>query len=165
MRFPAHGMWLIFVGLGVVILFGASDGGISSGRRIGYRTVEPFKSNLVVIQGGLLAVLSLLLGFTLSMAVNRFEARKQLVLGEANAIETDYLRTRLLPVPEGAEIAKLLREYVDLRLQYSDARETLIDSRPRGNKPHFCRMNSGPGRSPMNRRARARPLLDCSSSP
>ncbi len=82
MRFPAHGMWLIFVGLGVVILFGASDGGISSGRRIGYRTVEPFKSNLVVIQGGLLAVLSLLLGFTLSMAVNRFEARKQLVLGK-----------------------------------------------------------------------------------
>ena len=119
-------MWFIFVLLGVAILFGASDAGFRLGRRIESRTAEPSKSNLAVIQGGLLAVLSLLLGFTLSMAVNRFEARKQLVLAEANAIETAYLRTRLLPAPEGAEIANLLREYVDLRLpQYSDVREDL----------------------------------------
>jgi hypothetical protein len=41
----------------------------------------------------------------MSMAVTRFEARKQLVLEEANAIGTSYLPTQLLPAPDGPEIA------------------------------------------------------------
>jgi hypothetical protein len=76
---------------------------------------------LGVVEGGILAVLGLLLGFTMSMAVTRFEVRKQLVLEEANAIGTSYLRTQLLPAPESMEIASLLREYIVVRLQYADA--------------------------------------------
>jgi hypothetical protein len=72
-------------------------------------------------EGLILGVLALLLGFTMSMAVTRFEVRKHLVLEEANAIGTSYLRTQLLPAPEGTEIANLLREYVVVRLQYADA--------------------------------------------
>jgi hypothetical protein len=81
-------------------------------------------SQLGVVEGGILAVLGLLLGFTMSMAVTRFEVRKQLVLDEANAnaIGTSYLRTRLLPAPESTEIANLLREYVAVRLHYADSR-------------------------------------------
>jgi hypothetical protein len=118
-------MWLILGVSVAIILFGASEAGFRLGRRVLSRTGEPVTSQLGVIQGGILAVLSLLLGFTLSMSVNRFEARKQLVLAEANAIETSSLRTRILPAPEAAEIANLLREYVDLRLQYADGREDL----------------------------------------
>jgi len=51
-------------------------------------------------------------------AVSRFEARKQLVLEEANAIGTSFLRTALLPAPEGSEIASLLRQYINVRVQY-----------------------------------------------
>ncbi len=84
------------------------------------RTAENAKSNLGVVEGGILTVLGLLLGFTMSTAVARFEVRKQLVLDEANAIQTSYLRTSLLPAPESTEIANLLREYVDVRLHYAD---------------------------------------------
>jgi hypothetical protein len=55
------------------------------------------------------------------MAVTRFEARKQLVLEEADAIGTSYLRTRLLRDPEGTAIADLLCQYVDSRLQFAYA--------------------------------------------
>lgn len=52
------------------------------------------------------------------LAVSRFDARKQLVLDEANAIGTSRLRTALLPASEGSEIASLLRQYIDVRVQY-----------------------------------------------
>jgi len=61
----------------------------------------------------------------MSMAVTRFEVRKQLVLEEANAIGTSYLRTQLLPGPESTAIANLLREYIVVRLQYADVGDDL----------------------------------------
>jgi hypothetical protein len=65
----------------------------------------------------ILGLLALLLAFTFSLAASRFEARRQTILQEANAIGTTYLRARLLPEPQRGEIARLLREYVDVRLQ------------------------------------------------
>jgi hypothetical protein len=53
--------------------------------------------------------------------VSRFEVRKQLVLEEATAIGTSCLRTELLPAPEGSEIASLLHQYINVRLQYGTA--------------------------------------------
>jgi hypothetical protein len=57
----------------------------------------------------------------MSMAVSRFEARRQLVLDEANAIGASCLRANLLPQAEGSEIATLLRQYIDVRVQYGTA--------------------------------------------
>jgi hypothetical protein len=51
------------------------------------------------------------------MAATRFEARRQMVLDEANAIGTTYLRAALLPEPHRTEIRTLLRDYVQLRLE------------------------------------------------
>ena len=64
-----------------------------------------------------LALLAFLLTFTFGMAASRFEARRQVLLDEANAIGTAYLRAALLSDPQRAEIRKLLREYVDVRLE------------------------------------------------
>lgn len=69
----------------------------------------------------LVALLGLLLAFTVSMAVARFEARKQLVVAEANAIGTAALRAQLLPEPLAQESAPLFREYVAGRLRWSEA--------------------------------------------
>src|SRR5690606_28962629 len=74
--------------------------------------------------GSILGLLALLLAFTFSLAASRFEARRQAVLEEANAIGTTYLRTRLLPEPERQELARLLREYVDVRLSAVQAGQT-----------------------------------------
>jgi hypothetical protein len=64
----------------------------------------------------ILGLLAFMLAFTFSLAASRFDARRQVVLDEANAIGTTYLRTRLLPEPQRSEIAKLLRDYVDVRV-------------------------------------------------
>src|SRR5688572_16069768 len=69
-----------------------------------------------VVMGAILALLGLLLAFTFGMVEARFSARRALVLDEANAIGTTYLRATLLPEPQGANVRALLREYVDVRL-------------------------------------------------
>ena len=91
----AHGIWFLLLVLFAAILAGASEAGFRLGRRAESRSTENAKSKLGVVAGGILALLGLLLGFTMSMAVTRFEARKQLVLDEANAIGTSDLCTRL----------------------------------------------------------------------
>jgi len=74
---------------------------------------------LGALVGALLGLLAFLLAFTFGIAATRFDARRQLVLEEANAIGTTYLRAALLPEPQSAEIRRLLRDYTDLRLNLS----------------------------------------------
>jgi hypothetical protein len=57
-----------------------------------------------------------MIGFTFAMT--RFEARRDAVVAEANAIGTTALRARLLPEPQRTEALKLLREYAQLRVDY-----------------------------------------------
>jgi hypothetical protein len=66
-------------------------------------------------------LLSLLLGFTLAMALPRFDDRKKLLVDEANSIGTTALRARMLPEPARSKILQILSEYVDARLDFSVA--------------------------------------------
>jgi hypothetical protein len=68
-----------------------------------------------------LGLLALLLGFTFSLALNRYEARRDLVVQEANAIDTVWLRVQLLEPQSRAAMSGLLRAYVDARLAWSEA--------------------------------------------
>jgi hypothetical protein len=63
-----------------------------------------------------LGLLALLLGFTFSLAVDRYETRRALVLEEANAIGTAYLQSQLLPEPNRARMSDLLTRYADNRI-------------------------------------------------
>lgn len=76
-----------------------------------------------------LGLLALLVGFTFSLALDRFETRRALVLEEANAIGTTYLRAQLLDEPHRARISQLLVEYTDNRLEIS--RLSDVEARPR----------------------------------
>jgi hypothetical protein len=67
--------------------------------------------------GGLIGVLGFLLAFTFSIATSQYTQRKQYVLEEANEIGTSYLRADLIDTKNKIEVKKLLREYVDVRLQ------------------------------------------------
>lgn len=60
-------------------------------------------------------LLALLVGFTFSLAIDRYETRRALVLEEANAISTVYVRTQLLPEPHRDRISALLTEYTTNR--------------------------------------------------
>ncbi len=68
-----------------------------------------------------LGLLALLMGFTFSLAVDRFEARRLLVLEESNAIGTTYLRTQMLEPVDRARISKMLVDYTDNRLALAKA--------------------------------------------
>jgi hypothetical protein len=67
--------------------------------------------------GGLMGMLAFVLAITFSMAASQHDNRKQNVIDDANAIGTAYLRADLLAEPAASELKKLLREYVDIRLQ------------------------------------------------
>lgn len=77
--------------------------------------------SLKTLESTILALLGLLLGFTFSMAVARFDTRKTLEIDEANDIGTLWLRTSLLS--ENARTAErmLIRQYVSARMEFAAA--------------------------------------------
>ena len=96
---------------------------VEVGYRLGLRNQpavdEESRSHVNAFQASLLGVLALLLGFTFSLALQRFDSRSQAVVDESNAIGTTYLRSQLLPVSMQAEVQGLLRSYLDVRVQES----------------------------------------------
>jgi len=60
----------------------------------------------------------LIIGFSFSMAINRYEQRKIYEEAEANAIGTEYVRAGLLPATDAAAVRSLLRDYVDQRISF-----------------------------------------------
>jgi hypothetical protein len=107
------------------LMLAATEIGFRLGRKSEASTPESIKSQIFTVEAAILGILALLLGFTMSMAVSRFEIRKQLVLEEADAIGTARLRSQLLPAPVGSEIASLLSQYVNVRVQYGTAGDDL----------------------------------------
>ena len=84
------------------------------------------KSDIALILGAVMTLLALLLGFTYAMSEGRFENRRQLVVEEANAIGTTYLRAKALPEPRSSQIQELLRQYLALRVEIA----TKIEDNP-----------------------------------
>lgn len=76
------------------------------------------RSGLSTIHGAILGLLGLMLGFTFVMALSRYDLRRQLVVEEANAIGTTWLRSALVPQPARDSTGKLLQAYVDARLEF-----------------------------------------------
>ena len=88
------------------------------GQRLGARAAkkEGGKVGLGAVEGAIFALLGLLIAFTFSGAASRFEARRHLIIDEANDIGTAYLRIDLLPAEAQHEIRGLFRSYLDARL-------------------------------------------------
>ena len=110
--FPLWGLFLTIV----VLVLAAIEGGYRLGS---YRHRQPGREKetpVGAMVGAMLGLLAFMLAFTFGMAASRFDTRKQLVLDEANAIGTTYLRTAMLP-ERREEIRGLLRSYVDGRLK------------------------------------------------
>jgi hypothetical protein len=79
------------------------------------------KDQMVAIRDGLFVLVSLLLGFTLALAVPRYTERRTLLVEEAISIGTTYLRAAMLPPPYRDNDRALLRHYVDARLDMDSA--------------------------------------------
>lgn len=104
-----------------LILIGAGEIGylLARRRRAGRKNGAATETHehLNEIQTAIFAVLGLLLAFIFAMAVSRFDARKQALVDETDAIGTAYLRVQLLPPGQQAAAAAVFRTYVDARLR------------------------------------------------
>ncbi|HSG64569.1 MAG TPA: hypothetical protein VLD39_06195 [Gammaproteobacteria bacterium] len=117
----------------VTILFVVLLAAVELGYRIGWPLAngssKSMKNQILTIQGSLLGVLALLLGFTFSLALQRYDARSQAVVSEANAIGTAILRSELLPPSVRAETRELLGRYLDSRVDAGVISLDLADDR------------------------------------
>jgi len=96
----------------IVLIFAAGE----AGRWLGVRASGRGGDDVSTLEGAILGLLALMIGFSFAMALSRFEARRDAVVNEANSIGTTALRARLLPAPHNVDILKLLQEYVQIRL-------------------------------------------------
>ncbi len=109
-------LWGMF-GATVIVVLLSIEGGYRVGRYRHRRSEDEKEAAVGAIVGATLGLLAFILAFTFGLASSRFNARREIVVEEANAIGTTYLRAGLLPNNRDAKIRKLLGEYVDARLE------------------------------------------------
>src|SRR5579885_503645 len=83
---------------------------------------EDERDDLTLVVNASLTLLALIIGFSFSMAVSRYDQRKTYEEAEANAIGTEYVRADLLPAAAGMRVRDLLRRYTDLRISFYTTR-------------------------------------------
>ena len=103
------------------ILFVGILGALWIGRWIGKRTIARHgpaaAPNISSLETAVFALLGLMIAFTFSGALSRFDARRAQVVEEANAIGTAYLRIDLLPASVQPRLRETFRSYVDSRIE------------------------------------------------
>jgi hypothetical protein len=115
MRFQ-FGSWFIPIGLfvGMLLL-------LEAGRRIGLRRrardLEGARAGLGAVEGAIFGLMGLLIAFTFSGAAARFDVRRQLIVQEANAIGTAWLRLDLLPPAAQPSLRESFPRYLDTRIE------------------------------------------------
>ncbi len=119
----------------VALLFAAivvfNELGFRAGRFVQLRTDDEVKALTGSIQASILGLLALLLGFTFSMSMQRYDNRSMALIDEANAIGTAQLRVQLLPEQYQDDARALFDDYVDMRLAIGKLDMTQIEARAR----------------------------------
>jgi hypothetical protein len=110
-----------FLLLSAAVLVGSGQLGYWLGSRPRVKGDRVGLSHLMAWQTAVLALLGLLIGFSFAMAVSRFDDRKSLIVAEATAFGTTYLRTHAIDEPAGEELRVLMRRYLSARRAFYDA--------------------------------------------
>jgi hypothetical protein len=109
-------LWAVYVGTVVLVLVAAEIGfriGIWLQRR------DPASGEIRMtgtMVGGMLGLMAFLMAFSIGIVINQHGGRKEMVVTEANAVGTAYLRAGFLSEPDLTSARNLLREYVEVRL-------------------------------------------------
>jgi hypothetical protein len=124
--------WLDFFSEGfifpmtILLIGGGMEAGAMIARRWRTHPAGDADRFLATLASPSIGLLALMIGFTFSMALARFDSRRSAVLSEANAIGTAALRGRLLPEPYRSTVAPLFKEYAMLRV--AKGRENVASS-------------------------------------
>lgn len=112
---------LIVFALALIVLWlSARIGSSFLKRRLSLK--EGVREDFSIILAATLTMLGLIIGFSFSMAISRYEQRKNYEEEEANAIGTEYVRADLLPAADAARVRALLRNYLDDRILFYETR-------------------------------------------
>jgi len=111
-------LWALCL-LTVLIVLISIEGGHRLARYRPVRSLETTEIPVGTIVGAILGLLAFMLAFTFGFASSRFEDRKMVLIEESNAIGTAYLRAGLFPEPITTNTRNILREYIDVRLDYA----------------------------------------------
>lgn len=113
-------MALTSLGLLALLLLAAELGfrlGRYFARRGGGGNADAVRGQFTTVEAAEFALVGLLIAFTFSIAASRYENRKLVIVAEANAIGTAYLRAEVLPPEDSRRLRSLMREYVDSWLE------------------------------------------------
>jgi hypothetical protein len=110
----------IFFLFSLLVLWLAAQIGAALRRRRALKDDE--REDFSVVQAATLTLLGLIIGFSFSMAISRYDLRKTYEEAEANAIGTEYVRAGLLPASDATALRAQLRKYLDLRILFYQAR-------------------------------------------
>lgn len=117
---------VLFVFLSMLLVAFAGHGARILVRRFAAHGDEDHSQEGYLV-GSMLGVLALLMAFSFSMALDRYEERRHLVVQEANAIGTSYLRAQLLDEPHRSRLSRLLIAYTDNRVALGTGRHAGLD--------------------------------------
>jgi len=111
---------LVFA-LSTVVLWLFAEIGIFFRTRL-HPLAEDERQDFGVVLTATMTLLGLLIGFSFSMAISRYNQRKSYEAEEANAISTEYARADLLPAADAARVRGLLKNYLDQRILFYETR-------------------------------------------
>ena len=114
---------------------------------------EDERQDFGVVLTATMTLLGLLIGFSFSMAISRYDQRKNYEAEEANAIGTEYVRADLLPEADATKVRGLLKKYLDQRVFFYEAR----DQRELGQVDSYTAQLQGELWSAIQAAAAARP--------
>lgn len=113
--------WAVTLSVSVFLgMVACLEVGFRIGRRTSRTSPELAHEGIGVLEAAVFALLGLLLGFSFAGSTSRLDNRRQLIVEEANAIGTAYLRLDLLTANDQPEMRRLFREYLDARLHMND---------------------------------------------
>src|SRR6476646_46099 len=113
-------LWLLFLGT-ILLVVGTIELGYLLGQAARRRSAEEKESPVSAIAGTVLALLAFILAFTFGIVADRYDARRELVRDQANAIRTAYSSADFLPEPGRTESKDLFQTYVATIVQVANS--------------------------------------------
>jgi len=112
---------IVFFICALIVLWLSTRAGVILSRRKGELDERSWQ-DFDLLMTATSTLLGLIIGFSFSMAISRYDQRKNLEEEEANAIGTENLRVELLPAADTAKAKQLLVHYLDERIRFYTSR-------------------------------------------
>src|SRR5436305_8217374 len=113
-------LWTIFPATCIMVV-AFWELGYRFGHKVPVKGIRDSEQSVTTLVGIIVGLVAFLLAFTFNMAAGRFQDRRDILVEDANAIGTTYLRTDTISEPERSNIKRLIRDYVDNRLNIASS--------------------------------------------